>query len=246
MEAVWNDTYKVNYFHVDFQKRLKPSSLMQFFQESAGNHAENLGAGYESLQPLNLLWVLSRFTLEMDTWPLWGDQVHIKTWPCGTEGLFFRRDFQFFDEAGNQIGRGVSGWLLLDGGTMRPQRMARLGLDLPLNEERSMDTFPQRVAGLTDTEVFSKTVLYNEIDVNLHVNNTRYLDWVMDCFDLEHFVQNSLSSFTLEFLSETFWGDEIKLFTGKSESGYCIEAISQRNQKVAFKADTRWKKSFDL
>jgi len=243
MDAVWNDTYKVNSYHVDFQKRLKPSALMQFFQESAGNHAEHLGAGYESLQTQNLFWALSRFTMDMEIWPLWGEQIHIRTWPCGTEGLFFRRDFQFFNEAGKQIGRGVSGWLLLDGVTMRPQRMARLTLDLPLNEERSMDTFPQRVMSSTDTEVFSKTILYNEIDVNLHVNNTRYLDWVMDCFDKEHFIQNTLSSFTLEFLSETLWGDEIKLFSGISELGYSIEAISQGNQKVVFKAETRWNKS---
>jgi len=240
MDAVWNDTYKVNSYHVDFQKRLKPSFLMQFFQESAGNHAEHLGAGYDLLQEQNLFWVLSRFTMEMETWPMWGDKVHIKTWPCGTEGLFFRRDFQFFDEAGKQIGRGVSGWLLLDAVTMRPQRMARLGLDLPWNEERSMDTFPQRLAGTANTEVFTKTILYNEIDVNLHVNNTRYLDWVMDCFNREHFMQHSLRSFTLEFLTETLWGDEVNLFTGKTESGYCIDAISQRTNKVAFKAETRW------
>ena len=123
---------------------------------------------------------------------------------------------------------------------MRPQRMARLTLDLPLNEERSMDTFPQRVISSTDTEVFTKTILYNEIDVNLHVNNTRYLDWVMDCFDSDFYQSHQLSNFTLEFLGEMHWGDEVELLSGQEGTTFHIQALNSQTGKVAFKADVEW------
>ena len=54
MYSVWKESFKINSFHVDFQKKIKPSVLMQFFQEAASNHAHHLGAGYQVLKERHL------------------------------------------------------------------------------------------------------------------------------------------------------------------------------------------------
>ena len=104
----------------DFQENIKPTNLMQLFQEAAGNHAEHLGAGYAALAEEKLFWALSRIRVEIQKMPKWGDEIHIETWPCSLVGPFFRRDFIFFDDKDEVICRGVSGWLLLSSETMRP------------------------------------------------------------------------------------------------------------------------------
>jgi len=174
--------------------------------------------------------------------PHWGESILIETWPNGNEGLLFRRDFIIYDQNKEIIVRGVSGWLLVSVPTLRPQRPSQLGIALPNNKGReSMSHFPERLSVQTDRVTFRKTVAYNEIDQNLHVNNTRYLDWATDCFQLNHYQEHTLMGFSLEFLAETHWGDEIELRIGSSEMKSEIETVEITSGTVFFKAILTWK-----
>lgn len=241
MIPVWKENFTITSYQVDFQENIKPTSLMQLFQEAAGNHAHHLGAGYEALVSEKLFWALSRLSVEIVNLPKWGEEIHIETWPSSLVGPFFRRDFIFYDRQNEIICKGVSGWLLLSSETMRPQRSDRLSIALPFNEGKfAVELFPERLNGQAETPVFSKKILYNEIDVNNHVNNTRYLDWVMDCFDSDFYLAHRLKGFSLEFLGEMHWGDEVELLAGSENDTYHIQAVSMNTRKVAFKADVQW------
>lgn len=241
MESVREESFEIKSFDVDFQQNLKPSALMQFFQEVASNHAASLGGGYDVLIERDLFWALSRLKVEITRMPHWGELILIETWPCGNEGLFFRRDYIVYDKDQNIIIRGVSGWLLVAVQTLRPQRPSQLGIVLPVNKgKKSLPYFPDRIATQTTKVAFRKTVAYNEIDQNLHVNNTRYLDWATDCFQLKHYQECKLTDFSLEFLSETHWGDEIELRIGGLTLKSDIEAFEQSTGTTLFKAVLNW------
>lgn len=244
METIWRENFDIKSYNVDFQQNMKPSALMQFFQEVASNHAAELGAGYEDLIARELFWALSRLTVEIGRMPRWGESILIETWPCGSEGLFFRRDFIVYDQNHQIIIRAVSGWLLVAAQTLRPQRPSMLGIELPVNNGRkSLDYFPDRIMAQTEHIAFNKKVAYNEIDQNLHVNNTRYLDWATDCFQLKHYQDHLLTRFSLEFLSETHWGDEIELHIGTVAMDSAIEAREPTTATKLFKAVLNWKPS---
>ena len=241
METIWKEDFNIKSYNVDFQQNAKPSALMQFFQEVASNHAAELGAGYDALISRELFWALSRLTVEIGRMPRWGESILIETWPCGSEGLFFRRDFIVYDKDHQIIIRAVSGWLLLAAQTLRPQRPSMLGIDLPFNNGRkSLAYFPERLTAQTEQVAFNKKVAYNEIDQNLHVNNTRYLDWATDCFKLKHYQNHRLTGFSLEFLAETHWGDEIELHIGNDFLNSAIEAIESTSSTKLFKAVLTW------
>lgn len=242
MESIWRESFEVKSYNVDFQQNIKPSALMQFFQEVASSHAEKLGGGYNILIDRGLFWALSRLNVEITRIPHWGETILIETWPCGNEGLFFRRDFIVYDKDQHVIVRGVSGWLLVAVLNLRPQRPAQLGIALPPNKgKRALDSFPERLTTQTTQVAFRKTVAYNEIDQNLHVNNTCYLDWATDCFQMIHYQEHTLSGFSLEFLSETHWGDEIELRIGSLGLKSDIEAFELSSGTTLFKAVLKWK-----
>ena len=245
MQSVWRESFEVKSYHVDFQQNIKPSALMQLFQEVASNHAAELGWGYNVLIEKGFFWALSRLKVEIIRMPRWDETILFETWPCGLEGLFFRRDFIIYDKDQQVIVRGVSGWLLLAVSTLRPQRPTQLGVELPSNTgKRAMARFPDRIATQTDETIFRKTVAYNEIDQNLHVNNTRYLDWATDCFQLSHYQTNTISDYTLEFLAETHWGDEIELRKGQAANQSAIEAFETSSETLLFRAVITWQKTF--
>ena len=244
METVWRENFDIKSYNVDFQQNAKPSALMQFFQEIASNHAAELGAGYDALIERELFWALSRLGVEIIRMPRWGETILIETWPCGSEGLFFRRDFIVYDNNHEVIIRAVSGWLLLAASTLRPQRPGILGIELPFNHGRkSLPYFPERITVQTERIAFTKKVAYNEIDQNLHVNNTRYLDWATDCFQLKHYQDYRLAGFALEFLAETHWDDEIELRIGNSALDSAIEALECTTSTKLFKAVLNWESS---
>ena len=242
MEAVWRESFEIKSYNVDFQQNIKPAALMQFFQEVASSHAAALGAGYDALMARDLFWALSRLKVDIIRMPHWGETILIETWPHGYEGLLFRRDFIIYDQNQEIIVHGVSGWLLVAAQTLRPQRPSQLGIALPNNKGRkSLTHFPERIKVQTKQVAFRKTVAYNEIDQNLHVNNTRYLDWATDCFQLKHYQHHILLDFSLEFLAETHWGDEIELRVGSTEMKSEIEALEISSGTVLFKAILTWK-----
>lgn len=239
---IWKENFEIKSYCIDFQQKLKPSSLMEFFQEAASNHAAHLGASYESLAEKGLFWVLSRVRTEINRMPEWGEPIYIETWPAGIEGLQFRRDFLVYGSNQKVIIRAVTGWLLVNAENLRPQRMAALGIPLSYNEgKRSLNIFPERLNVCTSAICYRKKILYSEIDQNLHVNNTRYLELAADCFAIEHYQHHSLSAFTAEFLSELHWNDEIETRVGFNDGISEVEVINCTSGNGVFRARFEWK-----
>jgi acyl-ACP thioesterase len=243
MQKTWNETFKIKTYHVDFRQELKLSSMLRFFQEAASNHAEHLGAGYNALIEKNLFWALSRLKIEFSRIPSWGEEITIKTWPCGAERLFFRRDFEIRGEDNEVIAKGVSGWLLVSSLNLRPQRMNALGIEIPSNEGvRALNEFPDKITPIESSTLFEKDIQYDEIDMNMHVNNTRYLDWVLNCFNNEHYVSHKISGLSLEFLAETRWGDTVELQKSAEGNSHFIQAVNKTDSTPLFRATTEWTK----
>jgi acyl-ACP thioesterase len=243
MKKTWNETFKIKTYHVDFRQELKLSSMLRFFQEVASNHAEHLGAGYSALVEKNLFWALSRLRIEFSRIPSWGEEITIKTWPCGAERLFFRRDFEIYGKNKEVIAKGVSGWLLVSSQNLRPQRLNAVGIEIPSNDGIfALDKFPDKITPMESSALFEKEIKYDEIDMNMHVNNTRYLDWVFNCYDAEHYNTNKISGLSLEFLSETHWDDKVELQKKSEDNSDFIQAVNKANNTPLFRATTEWKK----
>lgn len=65
----------------DFKQELKPSAILNFFQETAGINSSLQGVGYPDLRPRGLFWVLSKIYVELTEPVYYGDTVQIATWP---------------------------------------------------------------------------------------------------------------------------------------------------------------------
>ena len=70
MEAIQTYTYKIRSYHTDADGRLFVHQLLNFLQDAAHNHADGFGFGQMQLAEANLVWVLSRLTIEIDSLPI--------------------------------------------------------------------------------------------------------------------------------------------------------------------------------
>ncbi len=212
--------FEIKSYDVDRNNKLKISSLFNYMQDIAGYHAEELNFGYGALKEKNLFWVLSRVLIKLKRAPIWNESLRIVTFPKGINKLFAVRDFIYYigDE---QIGASTSYWLLLNSQTLRPQRIESLNLQIIFdNKEHGLDASLEKLKyeGLLSVPL-ERNVYYNDIDVNNHVNNARYVEFIEDYFSAELMSGKTISNIQVNYLSEAKINDVLTIQSGYSEDG---------------------------
>ncbi len=241
----WKDNYFINWHEADFKGNASLVTICNFLQETALRNAEHLGFGYSELDKSDQIWVVLRWLIKMDKYPRWRDEIIVETWPRPPERLFALRDYEIKAHDGAHLGAATSTWLVVDAKTHRPQKP-----DL-LNDAAHLTTDKLAVGKNADSIKIpegmalkqSHQVMIGEIDNYGHVNNSRYVEWVLNLFD-QHFHKNhAISEFQINFLNEATFNQEIELFLKQeSKNDYMVVAIRKDDKKNVFAAKVIYEK----
>jgi acyl-ACP thioesterase len=213
LKKSWEDEYSIPFCEVDTKKEVFLPTLWNLMQETAWHHAENLRVGYSDLVKHQHFWVLSRLSIQMEMYPRWGDRIKIKTWLAGTGRLFALRNFSILNSNGDIGGTAKSAWLVLDLKSRKAQRIEpvfrhfRNLLDsLPPGEE------PEKISGPSLYKIrTSFKVQYSDIDMHQHVNNTKYIEWILNSYPLEIHQNYRVQTIQINYIGESSEGDEISV-----------------------------------
>jgi medium-chain acyl-[acyl-carrier-protein] hydrolase len=232
--VVWTEQFKIHSFEVDLNKRGTLESLCRHFQEAAWNHAEHLGVGYERLTQENRVWVLARLLVKFERHPLWAETITVRTWPRQSQSVFALRDFQMFDSAGACLISGTSFWLVLDATSRRPQRVDKLISAIKgLSNKRALDQEPQKLDAIAlQTATTQFTVRYSDIDVNGHVNNARYIGWLMDSYTVDFHRMHAIRGLEVNYLGETVGEETVSVFSQEVAPGQYRHSIKKTKDGV--------------
>jgi medium-chain acyl-[acyl-carrier-protein] hydrolase len=193
------------------------SLLGSLLQESASRHADQLGWGYASLIQKNCIWVLTALRIEMEKDPRWNDQLTIETWPSGKNRFFYYRDFRILGEKNDFLGKAVTNWIVIDTKTRKPSRPE---IPEPYDFSEMKSQFPEPPHKWTPPDSMDLTgslhVQFDDLDINNHVNNVRYLDWMLRSLDSGFRRNHRLKAFEIHFISEAHDEDLIQVRIGRN------------------------------
>jgi medium-chain acyl-[acyl-carrier-protein] hydrolase len=240
--SVWTERFQIRSYDVDATRRASSTSLCRYFLEAAWNHAEALGLGFTHLRTQGKFWVLARFRCEMQQYPAWGDKVTLQTWPRGIKSLFAMREFELQDETGTRIAAGSSAWLVLDSVSKRPQKLHKLLPSLAtLDGKAALGQDPEKLEdnGTWDNDC-PITVRYTDIDVNQHVNSSRYVGWMLDAYPAGFHLQHSLRIMEVNYLSETLEGEQLTVRTRQSEPTVYSHSLIKPSGSEVCRARLEW------
>ena len=205
----------------------RPSSMMDFLQETATGAAVELHVSREEmLQGYGVFWMLARIWYRLDVPVFWNDRLTVQTWHRGSShGASIYRDFDIFRD-GKPIGEGVSLWVLADIETRKLRRVS----DLPeFNQTSGGDrckslALPKFRMPVPLEKVAERRLWYSDCDVNGHVNNVHYADYACDAVHLEevgrgHFI----SQVQIGYLKECRAGEKIQLSAGRQEDTFYVQ-----------------------
>ncbi|MDR0501957.1 MAG: acyl-ACP thioesterase [Treponema sp.] len=221
---IWQETFPVRFGAIDRSDRLTLNAALQFFQEAAICHAENLLVGREDMARTGQVWILSRMSVMADRRPKYGETITVRSWPRGGEKLFAIRDYDIRDKDDIPVVSARSGWLIVDIEKRRPLRPQSVMGSLPGNE--GLNALTSGPAGLEErgilqTDVSSganplcvkteRRALYNDVDYNGHVNNVSYIKWIEDVIDPRCLEQAEKMRLDINYMNEILAGETINL-----------------------------------
>ena len=211
-------------FHCDFSKHLLMSHLGNHLLNAADFHSNDRGFGVNYLNGIQRTWVLSRLAVEMEAMPEIYDEFYVETWCEKAIHYFTSRDFAITSKAGKVLGYGRSIWAMIDTQTRQPADIfaVKNGLiqSFVETEKPCPIAKPSRVMVPDDAKlVRSIATYYNDVDLNGHINSMKYLEHLLDLFELDWYRSHRLKRFDIAYVAESHQGDELRFYSHQKADG---------------------------
>lgn len=217
----------VRYSEVDRDYRMRLDHIVTHFQDITGLHSKEMEIDGKTMRARsNAFWVLAKLKLRIHALPDYEDRVQIETWPSTAGGVKFTRDYTVSRD-GQALVSCISEWCTLDCDTGRPRRVdsVHYPLSMPHRQDRSDAGAFLRIRETVEEADFSHShrIAFTDLDTNRHTNNASYLRMALDCFTPEEYSGLQPEEVQLSFLSQTYCGDEVRVYKKQTDQGFYIE-----------------------
>lgn len=230
--------FTVKYCEVDFKDELKLSTMLSFMEEVACSSADELGFGYAFVKPRGYAFMVSNIVCEfLRPIPL-GECVQVKTWPSIPSKVIFGREYQLFLENGEKACNASSRWCLVDmqTGKLLPASVIDNQDYSTYNTDKAIENVKWSIPsfGLEEGELrYCMTVANSDYDHNMHVNNTKYADYCMNCFSIEELSKLRLQRFSISYVKQCKEGQALRFYRQQiAQNEYLLQGINEQNEQV--------------
>jgi acyl-ACP thioesterase len=153
------------------------------------------------LSEQGVTWILGKLEIDVESYPEYCDTVCITSWSRGASGFRMLRDFEL-KANGHRVGGGSSVWFFFDRRAGKVTRVPE-AIDQAYGADRSL-ALAQGIESWTPYERFNPEIVRSyasgifDLDAGGHVNNVRYIDYVMDAAR-DHISGSLVKSIRIQF-----------------------------------------------
>uniref|UniRef100_C3W2Q2 Acyl-[acyl-carrier-protein] hydrolase n=1 Tax=Camellia oleifera TaxID=385388 RepID=C3W2Q2_9ERIC len=214
---VFRQNFSIRSYEIGADRTASIETLMNHLQETALNHVKSaglLGDGFGSTPEMckkNLIWVVTKMQVLVDRYPTWGDVVQVDTWVAASGKNGMRRDWLVRDcRTGDILTRASSVWVMMNKETRRLSKIpnevrGEIGtffVDSPPVVDEDSRKLPKLDESTADYIRNGLTPRWSDLDVNQHVNNVKYIGWILESAPLPILESHELCGMTLEYRRE--------------------------------------------
>ena len=220
-------------FHCDFSQRLFMGHLGNHLLNAADFHSSARGFGMKYLMSIKRSWVLSRLAIEMENMPLMYTKFNVETWVESAMRYFTSRNFRVVDSDGKVYGYGRSIWAMIDTESRQPTDIFSIDNGAINNWIVADKACPIDKGGrvkMDDSAELVRTIdtYYNDVDINGHINSVKYIEHVLDLWDMDWYRQHPIKRFEIAYVAEAHQGDRLLFYRQQAGEGeYNIRIVKQ-------------------
>ncbi|KAG5559406.1 hypothetical protein RHGRI_009068 [Rhododendron griersonianum] len=263
---VFRQNFSIRSYEIGADRTASIETLMNHLQETALNHVKTaglLGDGFGSTPEMckkNLIWVVTKMQVLVDRYPTWGDVVQVDTWVDASGKNGMRRDWLVRDcKTGDILTRASSVWVMMNKKTRRlskipdevRQEIGPYFVDSPPvldDDSRKLPKLDEHTANYVRSGLTPK---WSDLDVNQHVNNVKYIGWILESAPQPIVESHELCGMTLEYRRECGRDSVLQSLTaasgggvtGLADSGYmeCRHLLRLEGGAEIVKGRTEWR-----
>ncbi|XP_041015045.1 palmitoyl-acyl carrier protein thioesterase, chloroplastic-like [Juglans microcarpa x Juglans regia] len=239
----YRQTVVIRSYEVGPDKTATLESILNLLQETALNHvwmsgllSNGFGATHGMVRN-NLIWVVSRMQVQVDHYPIWGEVMEIDTWVGASGKNGMRRDWLIQSQAtGHVFARATSTWVMMNQQTRRLSKMPEEVRDeiSPwfIENQAITEDSPEKIIKLDSKARYMNSNLKpkrSDLDMNQHVNNVKYVRWMLETIPDEILGSRQLSSIILEYRRECRSSDIVQSLCHPDEDGILKDGLKQNN-----------------
>ena len=239
--------FELRYFEVNKLGIASPTTILTLLEETAAEHCYSIDHSLFQLEKENIGWVLVSGIMEMERYPNYKEKITIRTWLSEYTNIRGVRENIIYDEENNVIGRAKGIWVFFD---IERRRPAKIFDEIKekwsfCSEESISYNVSEKILVIDkpDCELEFK-VNRHDTDMNKHVNNIQYLQWVLESVPEDIINNYYLHSIDGRFIAEANYGQTILSLTKNDiENESFIHTIkTEGDDKVCATAKTIWRK----
>ncbi|XP_073043273.1 palmitoyl-acyl carrier protein thioesterase, chloroplastic-like [Primulina eburnea] len=214
---IFRQNFSIRSYEIGADRTVSVETLMNHLQETALNHVKTAGLlndGFGSTPEMckrNLIWVVAKMQVLVDRYPTWGDVIQVDTWVAASGKNGMRRDWLIRDRStGDILTRASSQWVMMNKETRRLAKIPdevrdEIGgyfVDSPPVVDQESRKLPKLDDTTADYIRTGLTPRWTDLDVNQHVNNVKYVGWILESAPLPVVETHELAGITLEYRRE--------------------------------------------
>ncbi len=219
----------------DHTGRLGLAQCFDVFMDLATRHADELGIGRRRLNAEGLAWVVTKTIVKVSRMPEMSEIVTLSTWPAHPSKVHCERFYTI--TTGNELlACGKTEWINMDLSTGRLSPPGKLFTpdtefceDVPVPEsfDRITGQFPEEA-------VYTHKVRTTDIDVNGHVNNTKYIYALLDSFTTKELDEKPIKAAEVLYKAQAREGDVLFFYERPAWEGITDWRIAAGSQTAVF------------
>ena len=218
---MYEKKYYIGSNDVDQFLDLKLPSFFRMMQDIATEHAEVLDIGKANTLDKGLYWVITRIEIEIIKMPKYLQTVTLRTHPGDDLRFIFPRYFTCLDEKGEVLIKASSTWMVLNREKHNVCLNPFNGKKLPPEHYEGELPLPNKVVVDSDISLIeNRKVRYSDIDLNGHLNNTKYIDYIIDLHDSDFYKKHQISHFLINYEKEMKDNNVLALYRNHSLNEY--------------------------
>lgn len=239
--------FELRYFEMNTLGMATPSVMLALLEETAADHCHSINHSLFDLLDQNVGWVLVSGIVQIDRYPSYKEKITIRTWLSSYSSIKGYRENIIFDEQQNIIGKAKGLWVFFDIEKRKPMPIFDAIKEKwsYFSEESIIKNIKQKIAPLETANYIEKFKVNRfDTDTNKHVNNIKYLQWVIESIPEDLVDNHYLHLIDGRFIAEAQYGDIVLSLTKKliTDNSFAHTIKIEGNDKVCATAKTVWKK----
>ena len=239
MAKTFEYSMKIPFDMSDVNGYIKIPQLILLSLQVSGMQSIELGmSDMYILENYNLVWIITDYNMKIERLPVFDEKITIETYAKSHNRLFCYRAFNIKDEAGNTIIEMVATFVLMDRDTRKVHPvMSEItdAFDSELSKTMLRGPRFKELEGGVEQEY---RVRFYDLDMNGHVNNSKYLDWVFEVMGADFLTQHVPKKVHLKYVKEVLAG-------GLITSQYEQEGLKTQHQitsdgQINAQAEIEW------